>query len=339
MPAIPEQFRNAVTALPPALRALLDAELDVGNRIRRVDLGDPAPADGWCVMLNGPVTTRPRESGDGLTFWLESSSEYKASFTDQDAKHFILERPLEVDGAYPDMNEIREAANRSYSPPVTAPYTSTPMSVPERGNQTRVEKFRSSMNLDYDKWREGIGYDLEVIADATEKEKAEILAMVVPPKGWREVEALVALDTDAARAELKTALKSGNEEVRAAVLKRAPSTATGDERLTTLVKGLEEGVFYGGLSSVLGQIEDYHPPEVINALFRGLFQREGGVATHFAAMLAYLHDKADSSFDWDHRPLFLKFNTEDRAARQAAFAELCELIELDPAEVMTRINS
>jgi hypothetical protein len=44
----------------------------------------------------------------------------------------------------------------------------------------------------------------------------------------------------------------------------------------------------------------------------------------------FIHGKADSSFDWTHRPLFLRFKTEDRAERESVFRELCEKIGVDP---------
>jgi len=47
-------------------------------------------------------------------------------------------------------------------------------------------------------------------------------------------------------------------------------------------------------------------------------------------MLMFIHGKADSSFDWTHRPLFLRFKTEDRAERESVFRELCEKIGVAP---------
>jgi hypothetical protein len=54
----------------------------------------------------------------------------------------------------------------------------------------------------------------------------------------------------------------------------------------------------------------------------------GDVAMHFAAMLLFVHGKADSEFDWEHRPFLLQFNTEDPAERAPAYRELCERIGL-----------
>jgi hypothetical protein len=92
------------------------------------------------------------------------------------------------------------------------------------------------------------------------------------------------------------------------------------------VKALESAEIYGGLTQALLQIESFHPPEVVEALFRGVLARSGEVAVLLAAMLMYIHGKAASSFDWDQRPFFLKFNTDDRAERAEAFKDLCERV-------------
>ena len=87
---------------------------------------------------------------------------------------------------------------------------------------------------------------------------------------------------------------------------------------------MERAEISGGLTQALLQVEEFHPPRIVDALFRGVLQRDGTTAVHFSAMLMFLHGRAASSFDWEQRPFFLKFQTEDRAQRAAAFRELCE---------------
>lgn len=327
---IPENFRADVEAFPPALRAILDNELAAGNSIMSVSYTHPAPPIGACVMLAKPVSTQARQSGDGLTFRAVRGSSYSASFTDKEARYFILEAPLEADGAYPDMDAIRDAHN----PPSTEPRHG----VLTVYGDTPYEKFRESMRIDYDKWHDGVGYDLETLSQLNEADRESALSLLIPPNGWRDVEALATFDSDVARAALHKALKSGNAEVRAAVTNYAPWIGTDDERTETMVRALKHGKFFDDLSSVLDQVEEFHPPAVVNALFRGLFVRPGEIATNFAAMLAFVHGKAESAFDWELRPLFLKFNSDDGAERERAFEELCTLLELDPVEVRARIK-
>jgi hypothetical protein len=49
---------------------------------------------------------------------------------------------------------------------------------------------------------------------------------------------------------------------------------------------------------------------------------EGATIIHYTAMLAFLLGRAESTFDWSLRPLFLRFNTPSETERQAAITEL-----------------
>ena len=193
-----------------------------------------------------------------------------------------------------------------------------------------VDAFKASMQVDYEKWHDGTSYDLALLDGATETEKSLIASMLVPPGAWRDVEALVALNTDTARTALQKAIHSHIDEVRSAVLRYAPDTANDSERTGLLVQGLQFGELFGGLSNTLDQVAEFHPPRVVNAIVRGLFTRPGEVACHLAAMFWFVHGKSDDIFDWDQRPLFLEFNSNDGAERTAAFVTLCALIGIDP---------
>jgi hypothetical protein len=87
----------------------------------------------------------------------------------------------------------------------------------------------------------------------------------------------------------------------------------------------------GGLTQALLEVESFHPPEITTALLRGLMERDGGAACHFAAMLYFLHGKSASAFDWNHRPFFLRFNTPDLEQREIAVRELCATLGADPS--------
>jgi hypothetical protein len=195
-----------------------------------------------------------------------------------------------------------------------------------------VERFLSSMIVDLEKWRDGIGYDLEAIAEASGNDREKIQAAVIrhEPRGWQDIEAMAALDTPVSRQAIRSSRDSRDAEVRAAVLRFGKALLSEDERTELLVEGLETAEFYGGLTQFLAHAETWHPAPVIDALFRGASHREGEIAVHFAAMLMYLHGKADEAFDWAHRPFFLRFHTEDPAEREAAFRELCERVGQDP---------
>ena len=200
-----------------------------------------------------------------------------------------------------------------------------------------VERFLASMQGDLEKWRDGIGYDLDAITEAGPEELEAIQAAVLrhEPRGWQDIEAMAALDTPPARYAMRASREHPDPQVRAAVLRHAEAAMLAEEeRVALMVEGLETAEFYGGLTQFLDQVETWHPPPVVDALFRGARSRNGEVAVHFAAMLMYVHGKAAEPFDWELRPFFLRFHTEEAAEREAVFRELCERVGVNPEGYM-----
>jgi hypothetical protein len=87
------------------------------------------------------------------------------------------------------------------------------------------------------------------------------------------------------------------------------------------------------LSETIDEIEEFHPPAVIDALFRGALKRDGEAAVHFAALLFFLHGKAEEPFDWNHRPFFLRFHSTGKE-RTEVFRELCKTVGVDPTKYL-----
>lgn len=207
-----------------------------------------------------------------------------------------------------------------------------------RSLESAVDRFRRSMQIDYEKWHDGVGYDLDAIRDATAGEREEIERLLVgrASSDWRDVQALATLGTPGAHAALREAMRSEKAEIRLAVSSYAPGLFDETGRTRSLVSALEKAEFYDGLTQALREAEEHHPPEVVDALFRGALRRDGPVAVHFAAMLMFLHGKADSPFDMAQRQFFLTFHTTDPAERRERVRELCASIGIDAADVLAR---
>jgi hypothetical protein len=314
-------LREEMDTMPAALRALLDAELAAGNEIVECGHGFPSPPAGAWFRLAKPLLSRPRKSGGGIDYYDRRDPKYSGEITDAQRFWFLLEPPHPPEPP-PDMDAIREAHAHEWNP--VAPQPARPPDAAPGAPETALQRFERSMIFDYGKWRDGEGYDLDALRAMSPAERDFIEAKLLSGSlGWRDVEALAALGTPKAKKALKKAMKSSDPEVRSAVMQHAPDLVSDAERIASLVHGIETGVVFGGLTQTLDQVEDFHPPEVIDALFKGALRREGEVAVHLAAMLAFVHGKAESAFDWDQRPFFLRFHTEDRAEREAAFRELC----------------
>lgn len=323
-----------LAAMPPALRALLEAELKIGNRVAEINYGFPAPPVGFCVLLAQPISTRPKDADDGLCFDEWPNWKGYNGYTDGRGHYFLLNPPLlpppdpephwDENGAY-----IGNAAQ-----PGALPETRTEerKEILADHDDTLLERFRQSMKMDHDKWRDGTGYDLDALRAMPEDRRdviqSELLARGI--RDWRDVEALALLDSPAAHASLAAALEDGDAEIRQAVTRHAPDLVPLDQRVASLVAALETATFLNGLSEALDDAVDLHPHQVMEALWRGIQDREGEVAVHFAALLAYLHGKADAPFDLARRPFFLTFNTEDSQERAAAIEKLRR--EIDPGD-------
>jgi hypothetical protein len=192
-------------------------------------------------------------------------------------------------------------------------------------DESALVRFERSLLIGYEQWHDGVGYDVEALRELTDEQRRGIETRLVPPDGWRDVEALAviaSLGSDSARTELRRAATSGSSEVRLAVLTHAPELVPDDVRIASIVQALESATPFDSFTTTLDQVEAFHPQPVIDALWQGLESRAGDVAVHYAAMLAFIYGKADSSFDWSMRPLFLEFNTADPAQRRAAIAKL-----------------
>ena len=338
---------------PRPLRQLLEAELAVGNAITEVASCFPAPPAGAYVKLARLVSTRVRAKTAEVDFYERNSSLYSGEWTDAQRFYFVLEPP-HPPPPEPDMDAIRCGgqipreslpAEELRTEPSVAQSADEPSSPsdprraePAGAGRSAVQRFRDSMIIDYEKWHDGIGYDLEALNSASPAERKVIEALVLGRNAsdWRDIEALAALKTVPARRALKQAMARGNLAVRGAVIRHAAHLISAEDKREYLLQALRSGRFYHGLSEALDEVAKFHPPEIVDELLRGSLERSGEVAVHFAAMLMFIHGRAKNAFDWDHRPFYLRFRTEVRAERAAAFRDLCGKIGVDAGPYLER---
>lgn len=313
--SLTDEYARELAAFPPGLRALVEAELAAGNAIADIGHHFPAAPCGAFILLARPVGTRLRASDDDLSFYERRGSAYSGEFTDRQRHFFVLEPPRTEEPPAPTRRSKPE------SPPPDAPVPAEPA----KPVSTAKDRFLASMRIDYERWREGVGYDLALLKTLAPDARASIERLLVARarNDWRDVEALAALDTPGARTALADVLACGPLRQRLAVLRHAPALVPPGTRVQVLRRAIEEAADTGELPPFLELLAGQRDPELEAALHRGIRDGAGGPAVHFAAMLCYWHGLATTSFDWKQRPFFLRFNTTDRAAREAAYAELC----------------
>jgi hypothetical protein len=206
------------------------------------------------------------------------------------------------------------------------------------GSLTPLQRFEVSMQIGFEEWHDGIGYDIEAIKIAPQIERDAIEQILInhSPRDWRDIEALAVINTKCARKAIKEAIKDPNPIVRVAVTRFARNLVTDNERSQIITDALQNAEIFGGLSQVLNEVDRYHPEGVKEALIKGLLNRKGDVAVHFAAMLFYLYGEAKETFDMKQRPFFLRFNTEDGKERIEVFLEICQKLKINPEKYLSR---
>jgi hypothetical protein len=197
------------------------------------------------------------------------------------------------------------------------------------------DRFMQSMQIGHDQWHDGTGYDLEALQELEGEELARVEALLIRRKDedWRDAEALAALNSTKAAEALKSSISSPNVQVK---LRAAEQYAEEGDMTTmeeALIQSLRTSKLYEGLTQALDLAEEHPTERVKQTLFWCALHGNDDVRVHAAALLFYLYGIAESNFDWEFRPFFLRFGTEDMEERRAAFLELCQRVNVDPASL------
>ena len=198
---------------------------------------------------------------------------------------------------------------------------------PAGDRRSRVDRFRDGFRMDFDRWHDGDGHDLDLLEGASADELAAMEAAVRrhSPRDARDVEALAAFaarGSGSAAEALREAFAGGDVRVRTAVLWHAPEAVPADNRLRFLSDALATARIGDGLGPVLDLLREGVPPELLPVLWREVERRDGLEAFHLEALLLVVHGHEDPELDPEWRPLLLRFNTPDPVGREAAVREL-----------------
>ena len=202
----------------------------------------------------------------------------------------------------------------------------TPKSKPKPpARSDAYKKFIDSMEMNYERWHDGTGYDLDALGELKGDERKEIEQMLLaaPKSDWRNQEALAALGSPQAVEALEKDLKSKNAATRLAAASELHEMGRLKDMGEILVGVLKAAKSSSLFSRVMDEIGWDKTVAAIPTLLDIARKGPGEQACHAAAMLFYLKGLADEPFDWDHRPFFLRFNPDDAADRARAFDELC----------------
>ena len=192
------------------------------------------------------------------------------------------------------------------------------------------QQFLDSMVMNFDKWHDGIGYDLEILRQLEPEERASIEELLIrnleDGGDWRDVEALMTLGTTSARAAVDKARLHRNAKIREYALRTIIynwySEDMTKEEMTELEELVIEAVKHGDF-----EMAEYMPTmRIKKVLLDSILTSEyaNEIRVSAVAFLVYLCGQASEPFDWDQRPFFLRFSdsVRDSKALQQAWEEL-----------------
>ena len=192
------------------------------------------------------------------------------------------------------------------------------------------QRFQDSKVITYERWHDGIGYDLEALGEMTDAERHSVETdLIRNTTNWRDIEALAALNTDTAKAHIRKHIDQGSSEIRlAAAHALAGDKESGRAREDAIIDALQTAEPMNGLARALDMAAEHKSPRVIEALLRSTLRPVPEVAVNAAGILYYLFGKTTEPFDWDKRPFFLRFG-EGGAEQRQAFTDMCAELGID----------
>jgi hypothetical protein len=186
--------------------------------------------------------------------------------------------------------------------------------------------FLDSMLMNFERWHDGIGYDLEALAqlDPLERSSMEkLLIQHLTDRGdWRDVQALAALNTPAAREAVDKARFHKKPKVRHYALRIMISTLDAQKIPSVLKAELEEQVIQAVMQGAYEMAESMPTRRVKQALLDSVLVVDRQIRVSAAAFLLYICGQTSEPFDWDQRPFFLRFGKESGEELRLAWEEL-----------------
>ena len=191
----------------------------------------------------------------------------------------------------------------------------------------------ASMEMNYEKWHDGVGYDLVALQNVTEAERHILVSVLgehlLSNPDWRDVEALGAIGTREALDALRNAMDSVDPKTRMYLEEQLTEMGEPANLEDSIINALRRTTMGTGFSQALDMAEWNPSPRIQDTLLDLALNGDDKQRIHCAALALYLGGKADAAFDWNHRPFFLRFSDQDRTVQIEAYRELCQRLGVD----------
>jgi hypothetical protein len=196
------------------------------------------------------------------------------------------------------------------------------------------QAFVTSMEVGYEKWHDGVGYDLVALRNVTDAERDGLVPVLgqhlLSNPDWRDVEALAAIGTPAAIQALRGATEFVDPRTRMYLEEQLMKVGEPANLEDAIINALRQTTIGAGFSQALDMAEWNPGPRIQDTLLDLALNGDDEKRIQCAALALYLGGKADAAFDWSHRPFFLRFSDPDRNVQIEAYKELCKRLGVEP---------
>jgi hypothetical protein len=178
--------------------------------------------------------------------------------------------------------------------------------------------FLDSMVMDFDKWHDGTGYDLEALGQLGPEERDSIEELLIrnlkDAGDWRDVQALVTLGTPSARMAVDKTRFHHNTKIRNYALRIILGNRHSEDMTERERTELEEQIVQAVKRGDFEMAESMPTVRVKKALLDSILSAEynSEIRVSAVAFLLYLCGQAPEPFDWSQRPFFLLFSSLER---------------------------
>lgn len=206
---------------------------------------------------------------------------------------------------------------------------------PQPATGSAYDRFMESMKIDFYKWHDGIGYDLDALNELDNHELKQVEELLISRKDsdWRDVEALAALNTPFSIQALRDTLASPNLECRLMAVRYLKDLNIEDHIEEVVVRTLPETSIGDGMSYALMLAKLYQTENICRAVLRSALTGKDDIRVHCAAMALYLYGISKSDFDTDFKIIY-EFHEKDLEARKRIFERLCAMVGVNPASLL-----
>jgi len=180
------------------------------------------------------------------------------------------------------------------------------------------KRFRDSMNIGYEQWHDGIGYDLEAIDALNESERQSVETILTPraESDWRDLEALERLGTPRALEAIRQARYSHKPEIRIHAMRYGPAPSEADWEQAILYGLATMRSYSDGLVFVFDASVDHPTPAVRQGLWDYILAGHAEGGYHAGEALCRIAGVEE------RRELLLRIQGNPSPARDAVIDEL-----------------